>query len=333
MNKNTFFGWREVCGFAYIQTLKSKAMKITLVILCALALFALPVITMIGSATDKEEETNIKQAYIYSNESGLAEKFSSGFDGKYENVAVQAVDEKTKDEKIDELKKGKDIDYVVVLLTYDRNTESMNYGLEMRAVYGEDSKITSKDADNFAEYILKNKEKLILGSIDIDAEKKDSLLTEKNYELLSVDTNGNVENAKERLEKSEQRKLNFQISCPDIKIYTDKILIEELFDVIMENALRYSIEEGTAEITAENLGNETVVSIKNRAEKIMEDELERLTEPYYRIDKAASRKMGGQGFGLAIADEIMRLQDGEIHIMYKEGYVIITLHFKNERRN
>ncbi len=203
MNKNTFFGWREVCGFAYIQTLKSKAMKITLVILCALALFALPVITMIGSATDKEEETNIKQAYIYSNESGLAEKFSSGFDGKYENVAVQAVDEKTKDEKIDELKKGKDIDYVVVLLTYDRNTESMNYGLEMRAVYGEDSKITSKDADNFAEYILKNKEKLILGSIDIDAEKKDSLLKEKNYELLSVDTNGNVENAKERLDGAE----------------------------------------------------------------------------------------------------------------------------------
>lgn len=203
MNKNTFFGWREVCSFAYIQTLKSKAMKITLVILCALALFALPVITMIGSATDKEEETNIKQAYIYSNESGLAEKFSSGFDGKYENVAVQAVDEKTKDEKIDELKKGKDIDYVVVLLTYDRNTESMNYGLEMRAVYGEDSKITSKDADNFAEYILKNKEKLILGSIDIDAEKKDSLLKEKNYELLSVDTNGNVENAKERLDGAE----------------------------------------------------------------------------------------------------------------------------------
>ncbi len=80
MNKNMFFGWREVCSFAYIQTLKSKAMKITLVILCALALFALPVITMIGSATDKDEETNIRQAYIYSNESGLAEKFSSGFE-------------------------------------------------------------------------------------------------------------------------------------------------------------------------------------------------------------------------------------------------------------
>lgn len=143
-----------------------------------------------------------------------------------------------------------------------------------------------------------------------------------------------LENAKKRLEKSEQRKLNFSISCcPDIKLYTDKMLIEELFDVIMENALRYSIDEGAAEITVENLGNEIVVSIKNRAEKIMEDELERLTEPYYRIDKAASRKMGGQGFGLAIADEIMRLQDGEIHIMYKKGYVIIRLHFKNERRN
>ncbi len=143
-----------------------------------------------------------------------------------------------------------------------------------------------------------------------------------------------LENAKKRLEESEQRKLNFQINCcSDIEIYTDKILLEELFDVIMENALRYSTEEGVAEIAAENLENETVVSIKNRAEEIMEEELEKLTEPYYRIDKAASRKMGGQGFGLAIADEIMKLQNGKIHIMYKEGYITVTLHFENERRN
>ncbi len=203
MNKNMFFGWREVCSFAYIQTLKSKAMKITLVILCALALFALPVITMIGSATDKDEETNIRQAYIYSNESGLAEKFSSGFDGKYEKVAVQVIDEKTKDEKMEELKNGKDIDYIVFLLTCDKNQESMDYGLEIRAVYGEESKITSKDADAFAEYVLENKEKLILGSIDIDAEEKESLLKERNYELFSVDTNGNVKNVEEGLAGAE----------------------------------------------------------------------------------------------------------------------------------
>lgn len=203
MNKNMFFGWREVCAFSYVQTLKSKAMKITLVILCALALFALPVITMIGSAADEDEETNIKQAYIYSNESGLAEKFSSGFDGKYQAVLAQAIDEKTKDEKMSELKKSKDIDYVVLLLTYDKNQESMDYGLEIRVVYGEDSKITSKDADNFAEYVLENKEKLVLDNTDIDAEKKDSLLKKRSYELFSVDTNGNVENAEEGLDGAE----------------------------------------------------------------------------------------------------------------------------------
>lgn len=203
MNKNIFFGWREVCSFAYIQTLKSKAMKITLVILCALALFALPVITLIGSATNKNYETNIKQAYIYSNESGLAEKFSSGFDGNYEKVLAQVIDEKTKEEKMSELKSGKDIDYVVLLLTYDKNPESMNYGLEIRVVYGEDSKIDSKDADSFAEYVLQNKEKLILDSTDIGAQEKASLLKERSYELFSVDANGSVKSTKEGLDGTE----------------------------------------------------------------------------------------------------------------------------------
>jgi len=151
-------------------------------------------------------------------------------------------------------------------------------------------------------------------------------------EMLLIDEE--LKYAKERLEESEQRTLHFQISCGfDVGIYADKMLIQQLFDVIMENVLMYSLEEGTAEITAEKRKNETVVSIRNRSEEIMEEELEKLTEPYYRIDKAASRKMGGQGFGLAIAYEIMKLHDGKIHIMYEKGYTTVTLHFKNERRN
>lgn len=141
-----------------------------------------------------------------------------------------------------------------------------------------------------------------------------------------------LEYAKKRLEESEQRTLDFQISCDsDIGVYADRILIEELFDVIMENALRYSSDEGVAEITVEKWKNETVVSIKNRSEEIMEEEIEKLTEPYYRVDKAASRKMGGQGFGLAIALEIMKLHDGEIHIIYENGYTIVTLHFHDNK--
>lgn len=56
MNKNMFFGWRQVCGFSYVQTMKSKAMKITLGILCVLALLALPVITMVSSGMGGTEE-------------------------------------------------------------------------------------------------------------------------------------------------------------------------------------------------------------------------------------------------------------------------------------
>lgn len=143
-----------------------------------------------------------------------------------------------------------------------------------------------------------------------------------------------LEYAKERLEISEQRELDFQINCStDIEIYADRELIGKLFDMVMENALRYSLNNGAAQIAAEKTENEIVVSIRNESEEIMAEEFERLIEPYYRIDKAASRKMGGQGFGLAIAYEIMKWHKGEIHIMYENGYTMVTLHFKNERRN
>jgi len=203
MNKNMFFGWREVCSFAYIQTIKSKAMKITLAVLCALALLALPVVTIISSAADSEEKTDIKQVYIYSSEAGLAEKFSAGFDGKYEAVSAEPVDEETKEEKTSELKNGKDIDYIMLLLTYDKNPDSMDYGLEIRVVYGEDSKISSKDADSFAEYILENKEKLILANADISAEEKTALLRDRSYELFSVDKEGQVSSAEKGLNQAE----------------------------------------------------------------------------------------------------------------------------------
>ena len=60
MNKNMFYGWRQVCSFSYLQTMKSKAMKITLLILCLLVIFALPVISLV-TWSDKEKEKTIEQ--------------------------------------------------------------------------------------------------------------------------------------------------------------------------------------------------------------------------------------------------------------------------------
>lgn len=142
-----------------------------------------------------------------------------------------------------------------------------------------------------------------------------------------------LEGVREKMAEREQRPLEFLISCePDIKIYADRLLMEELFDVLMENAVRYSPDGETAEISVKRQENKTSVSIKNASEEITGEEIARLTEPYYRIDKAASRKMGGQGFGLAIASEIMKLHDGEIIIVYENGYTTVELHFHSDEK-
>ena len=204
MNKKMFFGWRQVCSFAYVQTMKSRAMKITLSILCVLALLALPVITMITSGVKDTGETKIKNVYLYSNHELIADKFSAGFDGEYQNVHVEQIDEKTKTEKISELKKADEkTDDVVLQLLYEEDPESMDYGLEINVVYGEKTEITKKDADGFASYLLDNEERFILNGTGIDGDKMENLVKADDYEISMVDKEGIVSSMEEGLDEIE----------------------------------------------------------------------------------------------------------------------------------
>lgn len=121
-----------------------------------------------------------------------------------------------------------------------------------------------------------------------------------------------------------------QISCsPEIEIYADRLLLRELLYAVMENASRYSLNREAAAISVQMLEEETVISIKNKSEKITEEEISKLMEPYFRVNKETSRKMGSQGFGLAIAAEVMEIHGGTMKIGYDKNYITVELHFHN----
>ena len=204
MNKNMFFGWRHVCSFAYVQTMKSRAMKITLGILCILALLALPVITLIGSGMGGTEDTKIKTVYLCTSHDLIAERFSAGFDGAYRGIAVEQIDEAEKTERLSELKKADDeTDYVVLQLLYDEDPESADYGLEMNVIYGENSKITKKDADKFAAYLLDNEERFILSGTGIGEGEMEQLLKTDEHEVYTINSEGVVSSTDEGLDQIE----------------------------------------------------------------------------------------------------------------------------------
>ncbi len=103
------------------------------------------------------------------------------------------------------------------------------------------------------------------------------------------------------------------------KIKGDFDEITQVFNNLIDNAIKYSPEDKTISIDVsykknDNKLNTMVISISNEGIGVSEEHLPRLTERFYRVDKDRSRTVGGTGLGLAIVKHIMYRHDGELFI-------------------
>lgn len=107
----------------------------------------------------------------------------------------------------------------------------------------------------------------------------------------------------------------------------DGTRLKQILHNLLSNAIKYSIDPGM--ITVKMYKNEKVViQIQDTGVGIPTQDLERVFERFYRVDKARSRKMGGTGLGLSIAKELIELQGGKIKMTSKVGKgTIVTLYF------
>ena len=82
--------------------------------------------------------------------------------------------------------------------------------------------------------------------------------------------------------------------------------INQLFVNLLENAIKYGFDNTNVIVRIEQLKNKEIkVSVINNGEGIPDKYIERLTERFFRVDKARSRKIGGTGLGLAIVKHIL----------------------------
>lgn len=96
----------------------------------------------------------------------------------------------------------------------------------------------------------------------------------------------------------------------------DKVRIEQLLYILLENAKRYTIE-GTITCTLKAQEEKIVISVKDTGVGISQKDLEHIFERFYRGDKA--RKRNGTGLGLAIAQTIVQAHGGKIEAKSEEG--------------
>ncbi len=121
----------------------------------------------------------------------------------------------------------------------------------------------------------------------------------------------------------------FNTTHKDFWIYGDGARINQVFTNIINNAIKYSNEETTITIYTEETDKYYRIYIKDRGIGIPREDVGRIFERFYRVDKTRSRAMGGTGLGLSIAKEIMEAHEGKIFISSEPGRgTTMVLRFK-----
>ncbi|WP_188778361.1 cell wall metabolism sensor histidine kinase WalK [Paenibacillus hunanensis] len=99
-------------------------------------------------------------------------------------------------------------------------------------------------------------------------------------------------------------------------VWIDRDQIDQVLDNLVSNALKYTIEGGSITLGAYSAVDEDMLAIRiqDTGIGIPKQDLHRIFERFYRVDKARSRNMGGTGLGLSIAQEIVLAHNGTIEL-------------------
>lgn len=112
-----------------------------------------------------------------------------------------------------------------------------------------------------------------------------------------------------------EKKIEVKIDVDENHIcLMDSFMLERAFVNIIDNAAKYSDDKGSIEIVSVKTMDGIHVKITDFGMGIPKENLDRLFERFYRVDKARSRKMGGTGLGLAIVKHIMVAHEGSITV-------------------
>ena len=100
-----------------------------------------------------------------------------------------------------------------------------------------------------------------------------------------------------------------------VTISGDEQKIKQLILILVDNAVKYTEKGGHVLVKLESADeNRAVFFVQDNGIGIAPEDQEKIFDRFYRVDKARSREMGGNGLGLSIALEILRLHDGKIHV-------------------
>ena len=165
-----------------------------------------------------------------------------------------------------------------------------------------------------------------------------SKMDKKEYRLEFTEVNfvEMFDHVLDRFEMSKRDNIEIIRQLPRVAIYTqvDKDKMTQVLDNIISNAIKYSPDGGTITARCWTIGKKIRISISDQGVGIPKNNLSKIFDRFYRVDKARSRQIGGTGLGLAIAKEMIHAHHGDIWAESKWGQgttIYFTLPYKRIR--
>ncbi len=118
--------------------------------------------------------------------------------------------------------------------------------------------------------------------------------------------------------ENEGKKLIVHIA-DNLNLKGDEKSIRQLISILMDNAMKYSIDGGIVELALYQKGKKIILEVFNEADGLKKGNNNILFERFYRMDTSRNSKTGGTGIGLSIAKGIVEKQKGKITAFSKDG--------------
>ncbi len=116
-----------------------------------------------------------------------------------------------------------------------------------------------------------------------------------------------------------EKKIKLAIDNQLSSLNGDKVLISLAISNLVRNAIDASLEDSLVTIKAYQQNHKKYIVVTDFGRGIAKDQIAKIVEPFYRIDKARSRKNGGAGLGLSIVTRVMQLHHGQLKITSEIG--------------
>ncbi|WP_430515463.1 ATP-binding protein [Thermoanaerobacter thermohydrosulfuricus] len=171
-------------------------------------------------------------------------------------------------------------------------------------------KIIDSETDRMTRLV---KDLLLLSKMD--SEDKNLKFEHKNLNEVIID----VINRLSIEAHKKNQKLIVDLQETPRHVYIDKDKMEQVIVNLVTNAIKYTPENGMIKVMTEYDENFATFIVEDNGIGIPKEDLPRIFERFYRVDKARSRELGGTGLGLSIVKQIVELHKGEVNIESEVG--------------